>query len=116
MFALCPELFLASLFHLPLACRTSVFIPEPDVVAAALQTKTAHLASVRWGHVGNDATHHNILDGLAVWAQHGRNLLTKESTPFVHLSLVATLPTAVFQFPGHIQIPMGVFVTSAEES
>ena len=78
-----------------------MFVPYPDVIAAALQTQAAHLASVRWCHVGNDATHHDILDGLTVRARHRRNLLTKEPATFIHLSLVATGFAAIFQFPSH---------------
>ncbi len=98
---LCPEFFLASLFHLTLAFRTSTFIPRPDVIAAALQAQTACHASVGRNYIGNDATHHDILDGLAVWTRHRRNFLTKESTPLVQLSLVAALSAAIFQFPSH---------------
>ena len=99
-----PEFFLAGLFHFALTSGTGFLVPNPDVIAATLQTQTARLASVRWSHVGNDATHHDVLDGMAVWARHGRNLLSKESTTFVHLSLVATLLAAISQFPRHFNI------------
>ena len=104
---LCPKFFLACLFHLALALRASVLIPNPDVIAATLQTQSAHLASVRRSHIGNYATNNNVLDGLAVRACHGRNLLPEEPAPLVHLSLIAALLTAIFQFPSHlvIQIP-----------
>ena len=82
-----------------------MFIPNLDVVAAALQTQAAYLAPVRWSHIGNDTTHYKVLDGLAVWARHGRNLLTEESATLVHLGLIAALPAAIFQFPRHLQKP-----------
>jgi hypothetical protein len=80
-----------------------MLIPYPDVIAAALQTQTAHLAPVRRSHVGNDSTHHNVLNGLAVRTRHSRNLLTKESASFVYIGLVAAVLTTIFQFPSHIQ-------------
>ena len=63
-----PKLFFASWFHFALTLGAGVFIPYSDFVAATLQTQAAHLASVRWRHVGNNATHHNILDSVAVGA------------------------------------------------
>ena len=75
-------------------------IPNPDVVAAALQAQTANLATVGRGHVGYDATHHDVLDGLAVGARHGGNLLTEQSTTLIHLGFVSAGLTAIFQFPG----------------
>ena len=45
--------------------------------AATLQAQTSHLASVGGGNIGNDTTHNNILDGMAVRARHGCNLLTE---------------------------------------
>ena len=78
-----------------------MFVPYPDVIATALQTQAARLASVRWCHIGNDATHYDVLDGLAVRARHRRNLLTKESTTLVHLSFVAALLATIFQLPSH---------------
>ena len=80
-----------------------MFVPYPDVIATALQTQAARLASVRWCHIGNDATHYDVLDGLAVRARHRRNLLMKESATFVHLGLVAALLAAIFQFPRHVR-------------
>jgi len=96
-----PELFLASRLHLALTLWTGMFIPQSDVITAALQTQTANLTSIGRCHVGNDATYHDVLDGLAVRTRHGRNLLTKEPTSFVHLGLVAALSAAIFQFPSH---------------
>ena len=96
-----PELFLASRLHLALTPWTGMFIPQSDVITAALQTQTANLTSIGRCHVGNDATYHDVLDGLAVRTRHSRNLLTKESTTFVHIGRVATLLTAIFQFPSH---------------
>jgi len=78
-----------------------VFIPYLDVIAAALQTQATNLASERWSHVGNNTTHHKVLDGLAVWTRHGRNLLTEKSPPLVHLGLIAALTATIFQFPRH---------------
>ena len=96
-----PELFLASRLHLALTPWTGMFIPQSDVITAALQTQTANLTSIGRCHVGNDATYHDVLDGLAVRTRHSRNLLTKESASFVHLGLVAALSAAIFQFPSH---------------
>jgi hypothetical protein len=78
-----------------------MLVPNPDVIAAALQAQTPHFAPIGWSHVGNDTTHHDVLDGLAVRTRHGRNLLTEEPASLVHLSLVSALSAAVFQFPRH---------------
>ena len=80
-------------------------IPFPDVIAATLQTQPTHLASVGWGDVGNDTSHYDILDGLAVRTRHLNNLLTKEATPLIDIGLVATVFAAIFQFPCHLIIP-----------
>ena len=74
-------------------------IPDADVVAATVETEPADLAPVGWCHVGDDASDHNILDGLAVWASHGCDLLTEEAAPLVYLSLIPTCSAAIFQFP-----------------
>ena len=80
---------------------TGVPIPDADIVAATVETEPAHLAPIRWCHVGDDASDDNILDGLAVWAQHGCDLLTEEAAPLVYLSLIPTCFAAIFQFPSH---------------
>ena len=76
-------------------------VPYSDIIAAALQTEPADLASVRGCHVCNDTAHHNVLDALAVGTRHGTYLLAEESSAFVHLGFVATLATAIFEFPSH---------------
>ena len=76
-------------------------VPYSDMLAAALQTEPADLASIGRCHVGYDPTHHNVLDGLAVRTQHGTDLLAEESSAFVHLGFVATLAAAIFEFPSH---------------
>ena len=43
-----------------------------------------------------------VLDGMTVWAEHGRNMLTEQAAPLIHLSFVAADITAIFQFPSHI--------------
>ena len=95
------KVFLASLFHLTLALGTGMPIPHSDFIAAALQTEPPHFAPIGRCHIGDNPTHHNVLDGLAVWARHGTDLLTEEPTPFVHLGFIATFPTAIFKFPSH---------------
>lgn len=77
-------------------------VPDSDMLAAALQTEPADLASVRGRHVGNDTAHHNVLDALAVGTRHGTDLLAEESSAFVHLGFVATLAAAIFEFPSHL--------------
>jgi hypothetical protein len=98
---LCPKLLFASIFHFALTLRTGLHIPDTDVIAATLQAQTAHLTSERWSHVCNDTTHHKVLDGVAMIARNGRYLLAKQSTSFIHLSLVATGLAAIFPFPRH---------------
>ena len=96
------------MFHFALTLGTGLMVPYLDIIAATLQTQTAHLTSVGRSHVGNDATHHNVLDGMAVRTRHRSNLLTKEPAPLVHLGFVATLLTAIFQFPSHNKICVSV--------
>ena len=77
-------------------------VPYPDAVAATVQAQTAHLASVRRSHVGYDAAHDDILDGLAVRASHRRDLLSEESAPLVYIRFISAGRASKFQFPGHL--------------
>ena len=97
----CPKLFFSCWLHLALTLRTGVHVPFPDIVAAALQAQTACLTPVRWGYVGNDATHDNILDGLAVGTRHGCYLLAEQTTPLIHFGFISASLAAILQFPGH---------------
>ena len=98
---LCPKLLFACIFHFAPTLRTGLHVPNTDIIAATLQAQAAHLASVRWCHVGDDTTNDNVLDGMAIRTKHGCNLLTKQSPSLIHLCLVATDFTAIFAFPGH---------------
>ena len=99
---LCPKIFFASILHFALTLRTGLHIPNPDVIAATLQAQTTYLASVGRGYISNDTTYHDVLDGMAVRAEHGRNLLTEQPSSLIHLSLVTTGLTAIFSFPRHL--------------
>jgi hypothetical protein len=66
--ASCPKLLFTRIFHDSLALRTGFHIPDTDIIATALQAEATNFAPVRWSHVSNDSTHHDVLDGLAVWA------------------------------------------------
>jgi hypothetical protein len=90
------------LFHFTLTLRTGFHVPYPDVIAAAIQAKPSDFTPIRWGYVCNDASNDNILNRLAVRAAHGRNLLAKESTAFVHFGFIPTSFAAIFQFPCHL--------------
>ena len=101
-----PELFLARIFHLSLTFGISTLgaglhVPKTNTVAPTLQAQTAHLASVGWGHIGNDTTHNNVLDRLAVRTKHSRDLLTEQSPSLIHLGFIATSLATIFPFPGH---------------
>ena len=63
-----PELFFASRFHFTITLGAGVLIPHPDFITAALQAKAPHLTAVRRSHIGYDATHHQVLDSVAVGA------------------------------------------------
>ena len=104
-----PKLFVASEFHSFLTLGTGALIPYPDAVAAAVQTQASHLTPIRWCHIGDDAANHKILNRLAIWARHSRNLLSEEPTPFIHLSFIAASPTAIFQFPSHLTLNSNLF-------
>ena len=97
----CPKLLFSCIFHFTLTLRAGLHVPNTDIIAATLQAQTAHLASVRRSHVSNDATHHDVLDGLAVRAEHRRNLLTEQPSSLIHLSLIATGLASIFPLPGH---------------
>lgn len=76
-------------------------IPDAYLIATALQAQPPYLAPVGWRNIGDDAAHDDVLNRLAVRTRHRRNLLTEQAAPLVHLSLVATGSTAIFQFPSH---------------
>lgn len=71
------------------------------MIAAALQAQSAYLASVGWGHVGNDTTHDDILDRLTVGAGHSRYLLTEQPASLIHLGFIAAVLAAIYSFPRH---------------
>lgn len=97
----CPKLLFAGIFHFALTPGAGLHVPDTDVIAAALQTQTAGLASVGRSHVSDDAAHHDVLNDMAVRAEHGGNLLTEQASPLIHLGLVATGLTTRFPFPSH---------------
>jgi hypothetical protein len=84
-----------------LALGAGFFVPDTDVVAAAVQTETAYFAPVGRRHIGNDTPNYDVLNGLAVRTTHGSDLLAEEAAALVDLCLIATGFTAIFQFPGH---------------
>jgi len=85
-----------------LASGTRLLIPDTDVITAALQAQPTDLASVGWSDIGDDATHDDVLNRLAVRTRHRRNLLTEQAAPLIHLGLVAAGVAAIFQFPSHV--------------
>ena len=91
-----------------------MLVPAPDIIAAAVQAQSAHFASVGWGHIGYDAAHHNVLDGLAVGTRHGRNLLPEEPSPLVNLGFVSASLASVFQFPSHSVAKVALFFFPAK--
>ena len=96
-----PELLLARFLHPALALGTCSLIPDTYLVTAALQAQSAHLAPVGWCDIGDDATHDDVLNRLAVRTRHRRNLLTKQTTTLIYLGLVAAVLAAILQFPSH---------------
>ena len=99
---LCPEFFLSCLRHPPLALGTGMQIPDTDAVAAAMQAQPPYLASERWGHVGDDASHHDVLHSLAVGATHRGDLLAKKTAAFIYVGFIAAVLTSVFFLPRHV--------------
>ena len=104
MLKLRPELFFAGVFHFSLAFWTGVLVPEADVIATTLQTETADLAAIGRGDIGDDTANDEILNGLAVGAGYGDNLLTEQSTAVIYLCLVAAGLTTIFLFPSHLKL------------
>ena len=105
-----PKFLFPSVFHIALTLGTGLSIPQTDVVATTLQTQTADLTSIWRRHICNDTTNHDVLDGLAVRAWHRCNLLTEQSPPLIHLSLISTALTAIFPFPRHCPMIVVVIV------
>lgn len=99
---LSPELFFARIFHRSLTLRTGLHVPDTDTIAATLQTQAPHLTPIRRSDIGNDTTHDDILDGLAIGTRHSCDLLTEQTTAFIDLGLVTASLTAIFPFPSHM--------------
>jgi hypothetical protein len=93
-----PEFFLFGGFHLSGTAWAGVFVPDSDVAAAAFQAQSAGFATEGRGYVGNDAADNDVLDGMAVGARHGCNLLIEQATTFIDFGFVAALDAAVFEF------------------
>lgn len=93
-----PEFFLFGGLHFSGTAWAGVFVPNPDVAATAFQAQSAGFATEGGGYVGNDATDNNVLDGMAVGARHGRNLLIEQATTFIDFGFVAAFQAAVFEF------------------
>ena len=75
-----------------------MFVPDSDVAATAFQAQSAGFATEGRGYVGNDATDNDVLDGMAVGARYGRNLLIEQATTFIDFGFVAAFQAAVFEF------------------
>ena len=82
-------------------------VPVVDALAAAVKAQSPHLAPERRRHIANDAADREMLDGLAVGAADGGNLLAEQAAAFVVLGFVAALFTAVFLFPSHWRLVLG---------
>ena len=96
-----PEFPFRGVFHFPSAFGACVSVPDADVLAAAVGAKATHGAVERWCHVANDATHHQVLYGVAVGARHRDDFLAEESAPFVAVGFIAALVAAACGFPRH---------------
>ena len=83
------------------ALRAGLHVPFPNIGAATLKAQPSYFASVGRSHIGYDATHHDVLDGLAVGAVHSHYLLAEQASPFIDIGFIAALVAAVFPFPGH---------------
>lgn len=75
-----------------------MFVPDSDVAAATFQAQSAGFATEGGRHVGDDAADNDVLDGMAVGARHGCNLLIEQSTTFIDFGFVAAFQAAVFEF------------------
>lgn len=93
-----PEFFLFGGLHLSGTAGAGVFVPDPDVAATTFQAQSAGFATEGGRHVGDDATDNDVLDGMAVGARHGRNLLIEQATTFIDFGFVAAFQAAVFEF------------------
>ena len=96
-----PEFLLAGEHHLAVTFRAGVLIPRPDSIAAAVQTQASRLAAERRCHIGDDAADDQLLDGLAVGAAHGGDVLPEQSESLIDFGLIAALPALVFLLPRH---------------
>ena len=93
-----PESFLFGGFHFSGTAGAGVFVPDSDVAATTFQAESAGFATEGRGYVGDDATDNDVLDGMAVGARHGRNLLIEQATTFIDFGFVAAFQAAVFEF------------------
>ena len=83
-----PEFFFASGLHVALAFGTGVFVPDADVVAAAVEAQATCLTAIGGGHIGYDASDDDVLNRFAVGAAHGGDMLTEEAVTLVDLSFI----------------------------
>ena len=83
-----PELFFASGLHFALAFGAGVFVPDADIVAAAVKAEAPDITALGGGDIGYDTSHDDVLHRFAVGATHGCDLLTEESSTLVDLSFI----------------------------
>ena len=88
---LCPKLLLACKLHHSTAFWTCFLVPYTDALTATMQAEPANLASKRWGYIGNDATHHQMLDGLAVGTTDCGYFLTKQASALIKFGFVTAV-------------------------
>ena len=99
-----PEFLLTGERHLAATFRAGVLVPWPDSIAAAVQTQSSSLAAERRCHISNDATDDQLLNGLAVGAAHGCDVLSEQPVSLVDFGLIAALLALIFLFPRHVRM------------
>jgi len=99
-----PEFLFTREHHLTATFRAGAHIPWPDSIAAAVQTQSSSLAAERWCHISNDATDDQLLNGLAVGAAHGCDVLSEQPVSLVDFGLIAALFALIFLLPRHVRL------------
>ena len=99
-----PEFLFTREHHLAATFWAGVLIPWPDSVAAAVQTQSSSLAAERRCHICNDATDDQLLNGFAVGAAHGCDVLSEQPVSLVDFGLIAALLALIFFLPRHVML------------
>lgn len=84
-----------------MAAWTGVHVPSHDPIAPATQAQSAGLTAEGWSDIAYHAADYKVLDGLAVRAAHGGDMLSEEPFSLEGLGFIAAGLAFVFYSPSH---------------